>query len=133
VIASGVAVVALGEVAKETDAADPDSAGSHRVPSERAARALADRSVRSAVVRLAPTVHGEGDHGFVPAVIDIARTTGVSVYIGDGENRWPTSTASTLFASSGLRSRPHPPPPCSTRLVRRECGSATSRRRSDAS
>jgi nucleoside-diphosphate-sugar epimerase len=90
VIASGVAVVAPGGVAKETDAADPDSAGSHRVPSERAARALADRSVRSAVVRLAPTVHGEGDHGFIPAVIDIARTTGVSAYIGDGENRWPT-------------------------------------------
>jgi nucleoside-diphosphate-sugar epimerase len=56
--------------------------------SEVAARALADRGVRVATVRLAPSVHGVGDHGFIPIVVRLAREKGVSAYIGEGGNCW---------------------------------------------
>ena len=50
---------------------------------------LASRGVRSSIVRLPPTNHGDGDHGFMAAIVGIARDKGVSGYIGDGSNRWP--------------------------------------------
>jgi nucleoside-diphosphate-sugar epimerase len=88
-IASGIAIVAPGRLATEEDHADPTSAGSHRVRSEEMVLALASRGVRASVVRLGASVHGEGDHGFVPVLVDVARRTGVSGYVGDGANRWP--------------------------------------------
>ncbi|WP_373293182.1 NAD-dependent epimerase/dehydratase family protein, partial [Saccharothrix coeruleofusca] len=71
------------------DEPDPDSVAAFRIPGERACLGFADRGVRACVVRLAPTVHGPGDHGFIPALIAAARRAGVSAHIGDGANRWP--------------------------------------------
>jgi nucleoside-diphosphate-sugar epimerase len=85
VVASGLVVVP-GRLATEEDDA-PENPVHPRV-SEPAALGFADRGVRVSVVRLAPSVHGEGDYAFIPAVIGIARGKGLSAYVGDGSNRW---------------------------------------------
>ncbi len=89
VITTGVALINPGHLVTEDDAPASDSAGHPRLATERAAKALTERDVRVSVIRPAASVHGDGDHGFVPVLIDIAREKGVSAYIGDGSNRWP--------------------------------------------
>jgi nucleoside-diphosphate-sugar epimerase len=89
VIASGLAGHPGGVVVTETDAPDFGSAAGERMRNEQAALALAERGVRSASVRLSPTVHGDGDTGFVGFLVGIAREKGVAGYIGDGQNHWP--------------------------------------------
>jgi len=88
VVTSGIALLKPGRLGTEDDAADPSSAGSPRALSEEIALSMASRGVRVSLVRLPPSVHGDGDHGFVPRLIGIAREKGVSAYVGDGGNRW---------------------------------------------
>jgi nucleoside-diphosphate-sugar epimerase len=85
----GTLVMPSGRVTAEDDAPDPEAIAWFRIPGEQACLAAADQGVRSSVVRLAPTVHGPGDYGFIPMLIAAARKNGVSAYIGDGANRWP--------------------------------------------
>jgi nucleoside-diphosphate-sugar epimerase len=84
-VTSGLALIAPGRIATEADEASPDFPRA----SEIAAAAVASRGVRASSVRLAPSTHGAGDHGFVPRLINLAREKGVAAYIGDGGNRWP--------------------------------------------
>jgi nucleoside-diphosphate-sugar epimerase len=88
-ITSGTSGLAPGRVATEDTPTDlvPDAVGRKAV--EEVAVSYVPRGVRVSVVRFPPTVHGRGDHGFVPVLINIARQKGVSAYIGDGANRWP--------------------------------------------
>jgi nucleoside-diphosphate-sugar epimerase len=77
-----------GRLGTEKDVAEAGST-IPRIASENAAISLAERGVRTSIVRLSPTVHSESDRGFVPTLISIARAKGVSAYPGDGSNRWP--------------------------------------------
>ena len=96
VLASGLLGLRPGQVGTEQDGREPvvDPAVLATGPGTRRATAyltlgLADRGVRSSVLRLPPTVHGDGDNGFMATLVAIARERGVAGYLGDGANRWP--------------------------------------------
>src|SRR5271155_4378466 len=74
-----------GPLATEGDASDANFPRK----SEQAALSVASERVRVSSLRLPPSVHGLGDHGFVPALVNLAREKGISAYVGDGLNRWP--------------------------------------------
>ncbi len=87
VLASGLLGMAPGRIATEEI---PFESKMHpRMANAVVALALAQRGVSVSFVRLSPTVHGKGDHGFVGRLVEIARQKGVSGHIGDGSNRWP--------------------------------------------
>ncbi|MCX7521922.1 SDR family oxidoreductase [Microbacterium sp. STN6] len=88
VLASGVAGLAEGRPATEDDASRAVGAQSPRGGSENLAFDFVERGVHSISARFAPTVHGEGDHGFVAVLAAVAREKGVSGYPADGANRW---------------------------------------------
>ncbi|MGN6181336.1 MAG: SDR family oxidoreductase [Mucilaginibacter sp.] len=87
VVTSGVGLLNYGRLVTEDDAV-PGSDVIPRAASEEAARAAAAKGVNAYAVRLPPSVHGQGDHGFVPIIINMAREKGESAYIGDGSNQW---------------------------------------------
>jgi hypothetical protein len=82
-------VLVAGREGTEKDVPDADGIAGFRIPGERACLGFGERGVRAGVVRLAPTVHGPGDYGFIGGLVATARRTGVSAYAGDGGNRWP--------------------------------------------
>jgi nucleoside-diphosphate-sugar epimerase len=89
IITSGTGLLPSGRLAVEESVPASGVNALPRVASEEAATSVAARGVRVFVVRLPPSVHGDGDHGFVPLLIATAREKGASAYIGDGRNRWP--------------------------------------------
>ena len=89
VVTSGTGLLPPGRVGTERDVPDTGPFAALRGASETAALAFAGRGVRVSVLRLPFSVHGPDDHGFVPALIGIARNAGVAAYPGDGTNRWP--------------------------------------------
>ncbi len=90
VVTVGTLGLPHGHVVSEFDEPSVDGTFAMRnAAAESAVRRFAERGVRGAIVRLPPTVHGEGDGGFIPRLIATARKRGVSAYVGDGENHWP--------------------------------------------
>lgn len=88
IITSGTALFSKEGITTEEDAV---AAHPHpRLATERAADAIASTGVKVAVVRLSPSVHGDGDKiGFVPLLINIAREKQQSAMVGEGNNYWP--------------------------------------------
>jgi nucleoside-diphosphate-sugar epimerase len=87
IVTSGTALLPSGQIAIEEKV--PVANSIPRVASEEAAASMAKRGVRVSILRLPPSVHGDGDHGFVPILIKTARDKGVSAYVDKGLNRWP--------------------------------------------
>jgi len=106
VITSGLLGVAPGKMATEQDGHGAEISATGLGPETRHGTAdltlsFASRNVRSSIVRLPPTCHGDGDNGFMAALVGMAREKGVSGYIGDGANRWPAAhrlDAARLFS-----------------------------------
>ncbi|MDO9417291.1 SDR family oxidoreductase [Pararhizobium sp.] len=87
IVTSGTGLLTKGGIA--TESTEPAYGPAVPRVSEQAALAFATRGVRVSIVRLPPSTHGDGDHGFVPLLIGIARNKGSAAYIGEGLNHWP--------------------------------------------
>lgn len=87
IVTSGTGLLTPGQLVTEDTLAPPPNA----IPrvSEQTVFAQSAKGVKAMAVRLPPSVHGVGDHGFVPLLIGIAREKGAAAYIDEGENVWP--------------------------------------------
>jgi nucleoside-diphosphate-sugar epimerase len=86
---SGTALLTLASLGR-TGTEDDTVPGGYRIDAENFVIDLADKGVRSSVVRLPPITHSTLDHhGFAPSLIAFARQNGFAAYVGDGSNRWP--------------------------------------------
>ncbi|WP_129667484.1 SDR family oxidoreductase [Phytoactinopolyspora endophytica] len=110
-LASGTALAGQAGSGRSVTEHDRNSAVGPDAPrggAENLALDYVDKGVRAIPVRFAPTVHGEGDHGFISIVAQTARRNGAAQYPGDGANRWPAvhrSDAARLIRL-GLESAP---------------------------
>ncbi len=86
----GTLAMKQGQLATEDQAYDTAFFGAARARTEDTLQELASRGIRTSAIRLSPIVHGAGDHGFAPQLIQIARKKRESAYVGDGFNRWPS-------------------------------------------
>ncbi len=99
VTTGGTLMLAMAGITGRPGTEDDQSAGGPRVDAANYTISLAQRGVRSSVVRLAPMVHSDLDHhGFTHALIGFARDSGVAAYTGDGSNRWPAANTYDIGA-----------------------------------
>jgi len=89
VVTTGMGLLRYDRPVTEDDVLNAKSDEIPRAATDEAANAVAAQGVDVYLVRLPPSVHGAGDHGFVPMIIGITREKGESAYIGDGDNQWP--------------------------------------------
>ncbi|KEF60032.1 alcohol dehydrogenase [Exophiala aquamarina CBS 119918] len=91
VITSGTLLLPQGQLCTEDTPPDLKGPGAVRGATEQVALSFVSKGVRVSIIRLPPTNHGKGDHGFIAELARVAKSTGVSAYLGNGLNRWPTT------------------------------------------
>lgn len=89
IITSAIGILPKGQIVTEETLPVPGPNANPRIASEEAVASAIARGAKVSVVRLPPSVHGEGDHGFVSNLIDIASAKGIAAFVGEGENTWP--------------------------------------------
>ena len=89
IVTSAIGILPQGHLATEATVPASGPAAHPRAVSEEAAIMTGKNGVRTSLIRLAPTVHAEGDHNFIPLLIKLAKEKGISAYIGEGNNCWP--------------------------------------------
>lgn len=89
IITSAIGILPKGQIVTEETLPISGPNANPRVASEEAAASAIARGAKVSIVRLPPSVHGEGDHGFVSNLIGIARAKGIAAFVDEGNNTWP--------------------------------------------